>query len=102
MLTRTVTPIAMNTQALTAFFTALQEYPDFTSGLEAGKTVFWECFGKGPLTSQEILGDIEEVFSKRNLDNFLLDLKAFDEHLDHPHMFLLGMVVGEISESYTA
>lgn len=102
VVTSETTTKELNPQALQAFFNALQEYPDFTSGFEAGKTAFWECFCKGPLTTQEILGDIEEVFSKRNLDEFTLDLKEFGERLDHPHMFLLGIVVGEISESYVA
>lgn len=93
-------PTTLSPQALAAFFDALQSYPDFVDGLDTGKLVYRETYGDDQLSPANIHTEIETVFGKKNLENFALDLTTHGERMAHPHMYLLGMVLGEVCESF--
>lgn len=89
-------------QALQAFFMALQSYPDFVDGLRSGRLVYNETYYGEPLTPDKVLKEIDEVLSQKNCDGFVLDLKTHGEHLQAPFIYLLGQVLGEITEGIQA
>lgn len=92
----------LSPQALVAFFSALQEYPDFVDGLQAGRRVYFDTYGDDRLTPADMQHEIRSVFGKKNLDDFTQDIEALGDRVEHPHMFLLGQVLGEIVEGIQA
>lgn len=97
----TIEMLTPQPQALQALFMALQDYPDFVDGLQSGQQAFYDLFEEEPLTEEDVHHEIEEVLSQRNYDDFAVDLRKQNEHLDNPYFYLLGFVLGEINESYT-
>lgn len=100
-LTVTTTP---QPQALQVLFSALREYPDFVDGLSAGQMAYNEVydFEEIPFTSKELRKEIAETLTRGAYDGFVHDLTSHGSHMDHPYLYLLGFVLSEVNESYTA
>lgn len=91
-------------QALQAFFTALQEYPDFLDGLSTGRLAYREIWGyeEAPFTTETMHQEINESLSKKAYESLLDDMRYHDQQMKVPYFFLLGFVLGEVAESFQA
>ncbi len=87
-------------QAAEALFAALQQYPDFVDGLKMGKQSYYDLF-EGMMTTEEISEEIDETLSHRNIHAFITDLHKHDASIDQPELFLLGLALGELNESFS-
>src|SRR6266567_8781999 len=94
----TTAPIAPNVQALTTFFSALQEYPDFIDGLDTGRIACREIYGEDQLTPTDIQNEIDDALSHQSCVRFLHEMNRADINLQAPFIYLLGFAIGELSE----
>jgi hypothetical protein len=87
-------------QAAEALFTALQSYPDFVDGLKMGKQSYYDLF-EGMMSTEEISEEVHETLSHHNIHTFIADLHNHNESIDQPELFLLGLTLGELNESFS-
>lgn len=91
-------------QAFQVLFTALEEYPDFVTGLECGQDAYQSInqFENIPFTVSDLHRDIEDGLTIKGYEEFLEGLDPSTESgSKNPIMYQLGFVLGELRESFS-